>query len=104
VAAALMVAGFSGVAVTAAGADAAPVPTIIATISVGAPYAVAVNPAGTYAYVTNAADGTLSVIDLATNTVTARSPPAPNRAGSRSTWPGPTPTPSSPPTAPSTPN
>ena len=44
--------------------------TVISTITVGsAPIAVAVNPAGTRAYVANKTAGTVSVIDTATNTV-----------------------------------
>ena len=35
------------------------------------PYGIAVDPAGTFAYVTNFTDGTVSKIDLATNTVAA---------------------------------
>ncbi|MHB8908690.1 MAG: CFI-box-CTERM domain-containing protein [Syntrophales bacterium] len=35
------------------------------------PYGIAVNPAGTFAYVTNFLDGTVSKIDLGTNTVAA---------------------------------
>ena len=43
-----------------------------ATIPVGnGPNAMAVNPTGSYAYVTNYSDNTVSVIDTATNTVTA---------------------------------
>jgi len=38
------------------------------------PYGVAVNPAGTLAYVTNAGGDSVSVIDLATNLVTATIP------------------------------
>ena len=46
--------------------------TVVATVPVGqAPIGVAVHPAGTYAYVTNRGDGSLSVIDARTNTVSA---------------------------------
>ena len=48
---------------------------VIATITVGSnPEGVAVNPAGTRVYVTNAGSGTVSVIDTATNTVIATIP------------------------------
>ena len=44
--------------------------TLSATITVGAnPYGVAINPAGTFAYVANYGDNTVSVIDTTTNTV-----------------------------------
>ena len=42
-----------------------------ATVPVGTvPYSVALNPTGTTAYVTNLADGTVSVINTSSNTVT----------------------------------
>ncbi|MGH7343824.1 MAG: InlB B-repeat-containing protein, partial [Candidatus Rokuibacteriota bacterium] len=45
-------------------------PCVVKVLSVGAlPGGVAVNPAGTFAYVANKDDGTLSVINVATNTV-----------------------------------
>jgi YVTN family beta-propeller protein/VCBS repeat-containing protein len=45
--------------------------TVIASIPVGdSPYGVALSPDGKHAYVTNRNDGTVSVIDTATNTVT----------------------------------
>jgi YVTN family beta-propeller protein len=41
-----------------------------APIPVGAqPYGLAINPAGTFAYVTSTADGTVTVVDLRSNTV-----------------------------------
>ncbi|MBN8886745.1 MAG: YncE family protein [Rudaea sp.] len=47
-------------------------PAIVTTITVGIrPQIIAINPAGTTAYVTNTVDNTLSAINLATNTVTA---------------------------------
>src|SRR6476620_8453825 len=49
--------------------------TVTATIPVGSsPRAVAVDPATHTAYVTNTGDGTVSVIDAATNAVTATIP------------------------------
>ena len=46
--------------------------TVTATVTVGtSPIGVAINPAGTYAYVTNEGDNTVSVINTSTNTVTA---------------------------------
>lgn len=45
------------------------------------PYGIAVNPAGTFAYVTNFLDGTVSKIDLATNTVAATIPVGSNPIG-----------------------
>ena len=46
--------------------------TVTATIPVGkAPFGVAFTPNGAYAYVTNQISGTVSVINTATNTVTA---------------------------------
>ena len=48
---------------------------ILATITVGhQPFAVAMSPSGAFAYVTNRADGTLSVIDVGTNTVVTTVP------------------------------
>jgi YVTN family beta-propeller protein len=44
--------------------------TVVATVPVSFPFGVAVNPAGTFAYVTDASN-TVSVIDTATNTVVA---------------------------------
>ena len=54
----------------------APTPTGgVATIAVGGgPGSVAVNPAGTRAYVTNSGSDTVSVVDTATNTVVATPP------------------------------
>ena len=44
--------------------------TVVATVPVGGtPYAVAVSPDGSLAYVTNAASATVSVIATSTNTV-----------------------------------
>jgi YVTN family beta-propeller protein len=44
---------------------------VITTISVGSePYAVAITPNGAYAYITNADSNSVSVVNLATNTVT----------------------------------
>ena len=49
--------------------------TVVATVPVESPGGVAVNPAGTFAYVASgAADGIVSVIDTATNTVVATVP------------------------------
>ncbi len=49
--------------------------TVTATIGVGSsPYGVAVNPAGTLAYVTNNGDGTVSVLSTSSDTVTATIP------------------------------
>ena len=46
--------------------------TVTATITVGSnPQGVAINPAGTYAYVTNAGSNSVSKINLATNSVVA---------------------------------
>ena len=46
--------------------------TVVASITVGAsPQGIAINTAGTFAYVTNAADDTVSKIDLAAGTVVA---------------------------------
>ncbi|MHB9098352.1 MAG: CFI-box-CTERM domain-containing protein, partial [Syntrophales bacterium] len=45
------------------------------------PYGIAVNPAGTFAYVTNFFDGTVSKIDLGTNTVAATIPVGSNPIG-----------------------
>ena len=46
--------------------------TVVATVAVGTkPYVVAVNPAGTRAYVSNFNSSNVSVIDTATNTVVA---------------------------------
>jgi YVTN family beta-propeller protein len=45
---------------------------VTATVLVGTnPFAVAITPDGTRAYVTNSADNSVSVIDTASNTVTA---------------------------------
>jgi YVTN family beta-propeller protein len=61
--------GSLGVVVSAGVADAAD--TITATINVGSePFGVAINPAGTLAYVANSGDNTVSVIDLSDNAVT----------------------------------
>ncbi len=61
-------------------------PTVVATIPVGLfPQGVAITPNGTYAYVTNSFDSTVSVIATATNTVSATiSNPAPPAAPSLS--------------------
>jgi YVTN family beta-propeller protein len=62
----LLTAGLLGVTASPANAD-----SVTATITVGSlPTSVAVNPTGTFAYVTNFYDGTVSVIDLSSNTVT----------------------------------
>ncbi|MDV6278715.1 YncE family protein, partial [Rhodococcus erythropolis] len=56
-------------------APAAQADTVIATVPVGStPEGVAITPDGNHAYVTNAGDGTVSVISTATNTVTAAVP------------------------------
>ena len=48
-----------------------PANAVTATVTAGpVPYGVAVTPNGRYAYVTNYSDGTVSVIDTATNSVT----------------------------------
>lgn len=62
--------------VATAGAQTAQLaPAVTGTVSVGDnPYGVAVNLSGTAAYVTNPADNNVSVIDLATNTVTTTIP------------------------------
>ena len=60
--------------------------TVTATIPVGSsPRAVAVDPSTQTAYVTNAGDGTVSVIDAATRAVTATIPVGlrPGRGGGR---------------------
>ncbi len=50
-------------------------PCVVKTLTVGpSPGGVAVNPAGTFAYVVNSGDGTVSVINTADNTVAASIP------------------------------
>jgi YVTN family beta-propeller protein len=69
-AAAALLVGSLGIAVSAGVADGSDV--ITAAIHVGTdPDGVAVNPDGIDAYVINGVDSTISIIDLATNTVTA---------------------------------
>jgi len=57
-------------------------PCVVKVLNVGPlPGGVAVNPEGTFAYVANKDDGTLSVIDVATNTVAATVPVGPEPWG-----------------------
>jgi YVTN family beta-propeller protein len=68
---AALVVSMVGVA-PASAASGTPTNTVTSTIDVGsAPSGVAVNPAGTLAYVANDGSGTVSVVDTSTNTVTS---------------------------------